>query len=227
MTVVIPARTADASSDARAAPVAARAADNRFVEEARRWLPNADATVDVGRCGVPRPAADRRRRAAGARPGRGRQRRHAGVPGAHARPALDGGDGRRRRGRPHVNPRAAPRRGPHGRDDAEPRRIRAGRALARERGDGRPPRDRAVRARRGGVAHRGAAGRRRRLPRQAVLRARADRARAGARLARPAPPQAARARRARRGARPRTPPAPRTSSWPCWATSCETPCRPS
>ena len=32
------------SSSGRARPVAARAADNRFVEEARRWLPNADAT---------------------------------------------------------------------------------------------------------------------------------------------------------------------------------------
>ncbi len=84
---------------------------------------------DVDRHGGPRSAADRRRPAAGARPGRGRQRRHARVPGAHARPALVGGDGRRRRGRPHVNRRAAPRRGPHGRDDAEPRRIRAGRAL--------------------------------------------------------------------------------------------------
>jgi signal transduction histidine kinase len=41
MTVVIPARTADASS---AALVAKHVADNRFVEEARRWLPNADAT---------------------------------------------------------------------------------------------------------------------------------------------------------------------------------------
>ena len=44
MTVVIPARTVDASSDAREAPVAAPAAANRFVEEARRWLPNANAT---------------------------------------------------------------------------------------------------------------------------------------------------------------------------------------
>ncbi len=42
MTVVIPARAADAASSG--APVATRAADNRFVDEARRWLPNADAT---------------------------------------------------------------------------------------------------------------------------------------------------------------------------------------
>ena len=45
MTVSIPARPADASVRAPvAAPAATRAADNRFVEEARRWLPNADAT---------------------------------------------------------------------------------------------------------------------------------------------------------------------------------------
>ena len=42
MTVTIPARPADVSGEA---PVAARAADKRVVEEARRWLPNADATA--------------------------------------------------------------------------------------------------------------------------------------------------------------------------------------
>ena len=40
----------------RGPPLAARAADNRFVEEARRWLPNADATATPP-LRVPSPAA--------------------------------------------------------------------------------------------------------------------------------------------------------------------------
>src|SRR6185369_10179852 len=41
MTVVIPARIAEASPDAPVAgPAARRAADDWFVEEARRWVPN-------------------------------------------------------------------------------------------------------------------------------------------------------------------------------------------
>jgi signal transduction histidine kinase len=52
MTVTIPARPADVSGEA---PVAARAADNRVVEEARRWLPNADATATPAAAGALAP----------------------------------------------------------------------------------------------------------------------------------------------------------------------------
>ena len=107
---------------------------------------------------------------------------------------LDGGDGRRRRSGPRLGPRAPSGRDPHGRHDAEPRRLRPRREVARRRSDGRHPGDHAVRARRRGIAHRGAARWRGRLSRQAVLRARAGRARAGAPHPGPAPPQAPRAR---------------------------------
>ena len=141
-----------------------------YVEEALRWLPADDA----GRITDRAARADRHD---GQDSGRRRQRRHARLLVAPALRALPGRIGGRRHGGAGGGQASPARRHRQRRDDARARRISAARGAARRRGDPHDSVHSALRARGRGGAHRRAPRRRRRLPGEAVLRARADRAR--------------------------------------------------
>ena len=169
-----------------------------FVEEAMRWLPDAqaDGGAAAARAGQSplQPAAP-----LPAHPDRRRQQRHARLPQGAARAACRGDGVRRRRSGLRAPAARTPRPAAERRDDAEARRLRPDRrASAPTRGAARPAGHAAVGARRRGSQGRRPAVRRRRLPGEAVLRRRAAGARPAPAAAGPrAPPATAGIRHAR------------------------------
>ena len=208
----------DAAPAGAATPTSGAAA---YLEEALRWLPDAEASVgELAAVGAGLPAGD------GDLAGRSRiliaddnadlrdylerlLARHWDVEAVARRPRRPGGGAR-----------APARPDPLRRDDARARRLRAAGRAARGPRHVAAAGDPALRARRGGGRGRGPRRGGRRLPAQAVLLARADRPRAGQPRSRRAAPgrrarhRAPRPAAARRATSP-TPPSRSTAPGRC------------
>ena len=163
------------ASAARRAASSARGAPSRSSQEALRWLPDARGCAQR----PTRGGAGRRERGRRPRARRRRQRRHARLRAraCSARAGHVEAVARRQRGAGARRARDAARSGPHRRDDAGARRLRAAARAAGGRAHGARSRSSCSRRARARRRRRGARGRRRRLPGQAVLRARAGGAR--------------------------------------------------
>ena len=223
MTVTIPARPADVSGEA---PVAARAADNRVVEEARRWLPNADATAPPAAAGALAPlviaGAERPARVLVVDDNADMREYLARMLAPHwtVETAVDGEAALTsiRALRPDVvlTDVMMPNLDGFG----LVARLRANEATADlpvivlSARAGEESRIEGLQV--GADDYLAKPFSARELSRACRCTSRSPSSAAGYSIA----PR-------RRGVRPKTPRAPRTNSWPCWATSCETLCRPS